>query len=132
MLDPFAPGGDRRFRRAAHDLATDEPVAAPVETAAPDAVLVLDGVFLQRDELAGAFDLVVYLDVPFAVTAARMAVRDGTPDDPADPAMRRYVVGQEIYLARCRPRERAGVVIENTDPLAPVITRSTQTPVTQP
>jgi hypothetical protein len=29
--------------------------------------------------------------------------------------MRRYVEGQRIYLATCRPHERATVVLNNTD-----------------
>ncbi len=65
----------------------------------------------------------VFLDVPFAVTAARMAVRDGTPADPGHQLMRRYVEGQRIYFRRCHPRERAGVVVEHSDPLAPVVVR---------
>ncbi|MHA3704777.1 NUDIX domain-containing protein [Jatrophihabitans sp. YIM 134969] len=96
----------------------------PHPSTGDDTVLLVDGLFLQREELAGAFDLVVFLDVPFEVTAARMAVRDGTPADPGHPRMRRYVEGQRIYFARCRPRERADVVIEHSDPLAPVVVRS--------
>lgn len=88
-----------------------------------DDVLVVDGLFLQREELADAFDMVVFLDVPFAVTAARMAVRDGTPADPDHPRMRRYVGGQRIYFARCRPAERADLVVDHSDPLAPVLVR---------
>ena len=53
------------------------------------------------------------------VTAARMAVRDGSPSDPAHPAMRRYVEGQRLYLAACSPRERADLVVDNTDWTSP-------------
>ncbi len=57
LLDPLGPGGSRRLRRKAFDHRTDTPVHAPEEVAAADAVLLLDGIFLHRDELAGRWDL---------------------------------------------------------------------------
>jgi uridine kinase len=91
VLDPLGPGGSRLYRRAAHDLAP--------EVAPPGAVLVLDGLFLHRDELAGLWDLSVWLEVPFEVTAGRMAAR--------------YVESQRLYIAGCDPASRADFVIEN-------------------
>jgi uridine kinase len=119
LLDPFAPGGDRRHRRAVHDLVTDAVVDEPPEAAPEGSLLVVDGVFLQRPELREAFDLVVFLDVPFEVSCARLARRDGAPADPADPANQRYVQAQLRYLRECRPADRAALVIDNTDLDAP-------------
>jgi uridine kinase len=82
---------------------------------------VLDGLFLHRDELAGYWDFSVFLTAPFAVTAARMAVRDGSHPDPEHPSLARYVQGQRLYFAACRPWERAGLVIDNSAAGAPVI-----------
>lgn len=121
VLDPFAPGGDRRHRTRAHDLATDALLDPPWERAPDDAVLLVDGIFLHRDELAAAWDVSVFLDVPFAVTAARMAARDGSHPDPEHPSTARYVLAQRRYLRTCRPRERATVVVDNTDPAAPYL-----------
>lgn len=114
VLGPFAPGGSRRYRPAAHDVETDALLDVPARTAAPGSVLLVDGLFLHRDELAGCWDLSVFLDVPFTVTAARMAVRDGSHPDPEHPSMRRYVEGQRIYFRTCSPRERASIVIDNS------------------
>lgn len=116
--------GSRRIRTKAHDLATDADLHPEPVTAPPGAVTVVDGLFLHRDELRGAFDLTVLLDVPFAVTARRMAARDGTGDDPDGPDLRRYTQAQRIYVARCAPYDRATVVIDNTDPPAPRILRA--------
>ncbi|MCR6688733.1 uridine kinase [Cellulomonas sp.] len=121
LLDPLGPHGDRRYRTAVHDVRSDEPVDEPVRIAPDDAVLVVDGIFLHRDELAGVWDLSVFLDVPFAVTYARMAVRDACPPDPADPANRRYLEGQRLYLAACDPAARASLVVDNTDPAHPQV-----------
>jgi uridine kinase len=61
--------------------------------------------------------------VPFATTFARMAARDGSDPDPLAPGNRRYLEGQELYIATAAPQRRATIVIDNTDLAAPVITR---------
>ena len=121
VLTPLGPGGSRQYRPAAHDLATDQVLTPPLVEAPAGAVLVLDGIFLHRDELAGAWDLSIFLDVGFDVTAARMARRDGTDADPEHPSMARYVRAQRRYLAGCRPAERADLVIDNSVLAAPVL-----------
>ena len=123
VLGPFAPGGSRRYRLAAHDLATDAVLDPEPRTATPGTVLVVDGLFLHRDEIVSAWDLSVFLDVPFTVTAERMALRDGTNPDPEHPSMRRYVEAQRIYWSACTPQQRAGVLIDNHDVNAPRIIR---------
>lgn len=121
VLAPFGPHGSRRYRAAAHDLATDRPLDVAWRTAAADTVLVVDGLFLHRDELVGCWELSVFLDAPFAVTVARMARRDGSHPDPQHPSQHRYVQGQRLYLAACTPRRRATVVVDNTELHHPVI-----------
>jgi uridine kinase len=122
VLVPFGPGGSRRYRPAGHDLASDELLDLPWQQAATDAVLVVDGLFLHRDELAGYWDFSVFLTAPFEVTVARMAVRDGSSPDPEHPRLARYVQGQRLYFAACRPWERAGLVIDNSDVDRPSVT----------
>lgn len=114
VLDPLRPGGDRRVRRRVFDHRTDSPVAAPVEELPVDAVVIVEGMFLHRDELVTRWDWSVFLEVPFTETVRRMARRDGSHPDPEHPSMRRYVAGQRIYLATCHPRERATVVLDNS------------------
>lgn len=123
VLQPFGPGGSRRYRVAAHDLATDTVLSPELQTAAPGAVLVVDGLFLHRDELAAAWDCSIFLDVPFAVTARRMADRDGTNPDPDHPSMRRYTEAQRSYFAVCTPQRRADILIDNRRIDRPVIVR---------
>lgn len=128
VLEPMGPGGVGLVRRAAFDLARDVPVDAPREAVPRGAVLVLDGLFLHRDALIGAFDLTVWVRVPFAVTYERMAVRDGCPPDPGAPQNTRYVGGQERYLRECRPASRATVVVDNGDLAAPFVVRPGEDP----
>ncbi len=119
LLDPLGPAGDRRIRRAVHDVATDQPVASAVETVPEGSVLLVDGIFLHRPELRDVWDLSVFLQVPTEVALDRCAARDGTSPTPG--ANRRYVEGQRIYLEGCQPATVATLVIDNTDLAAPDI-----------
>ena len=76
-----------------------------------DAVLLIDGIFLHRDELHTNWDFSLFLDIPFAETFRRMALRDGFDPDPLAASNRRYFQGQEIYLATCNPKLRATLVL---------------------
>jgi uridine kinase len=125
LLDPWRSGADTAYQRRWHDLATDSHVEAddPPPRVPDRGVLVVDGIFAQRPELADAWDLVVYLDVPDVVRVARMAARDGVSADLEHPDQRRYLDAQAIYDARCAPREHADVVVDNTDPGRPRVVR---------
>ncbi|MDT5181078.1 MAG: uridine kinase [Mycobacterium sp.] len=123
VLDPFGPGGSRRYRAGAHDVATDSSLTPAVQVAEPGSVLVVDGIFLHRDEVVDAWDLSVFLDAPFTETARRMAERDGTHPDPEHPRTRRYVEGQRLYYAACQPQQRADILIDNSDYHLPRILR---------
>jgi uridine kinase len=113
VLEPLGPGGSLRYRPRGHDLDTDEVLDGPWLTAPAGAVLVVDGLFLHRPELAGQWDFSVFLEVPFEVTAARMAERDGTHPDPEHPSMARYVEAQRRYFTECTPWARADLVVDN-------------------
>ena len=123
LLDPLAPGGTGRYRGAAYDHRTDSAVEVIEETAAANAVLLVDGIFLQRPELDGLWDLTIFLDVPFAQTFAWMAVRDGSPADETDAANQRYRQGQQLYFAECQPQARAHILVDYTNLDAPEIVR---------
>ncbi|MDF2581213.1 MAG: tmk 1 [Microbacterium sp.] len=119
LIDPFRDGaqtaGTTGFQLAAFDVVRDAPVESQWVTAPLDAVLVVDGVFLHRPELRDLWDWSIWLDVPFDVSYARMALRDGSDPDPDAPSNARYRQGQEIYLREARPQEEASVIVDNTD-----------------
>jgi hypothetical protein len=48
-----APGGSGRFRRPVFDVDANSPLNASEEQAAPEAILLFDGIFLHRPELRG-------------------------------------------------------------------------------
>ncbi|ONI79316.1 hypothetical protein ALI144C_26200 [Actinosynnema sp. ALI-1.44] len=57
LLDPLSPGGDGRYRRSAYEFRTSTAAIAPVEQAPPNAVLLVDGVFLLRPQPRSYWDL---------------------------------------------------------------------------
>ncbi|WP_341720873.1 uridylate kinase [Micromonospora sp. FIMYZ51] len=126
LLLPLGPGGNRRYRTALLDPAGVTP-ADDVPRAAPDdAVLLADGVFLQRPELDGYWDLRIYVDVGLDTVLRRGVARDQTWMGSAAEAEHRYhtkyLPGERRYLDEVRPRERAQLVVDNEDPARPVLT----------
>lgn len=113
LLDPLSPDGSRRYVAAVHDVATDQPIEMEERIATAGSVLVCDGIFLHRRELAGYWDCSVFLDVEREVANERMAQRDGTSAESADGQNPRYVEGQRIYLETCQPSRVATIVIDN-------------------
>ena len=113
LLDTISPGGSGQYRRAAFDVATDSPVTAPVESIQVGAVLVFDGIFLHRPDLRQYWDLSIFLDVRFDVSAPRGAQRGTTSPDIHAPENRRYIEGQRLYLRECEPKRHATFVINN-------------------
>ena len=127
LVEPFRAG--EPWVRAVHDVEREVVVdLAPEPAAGPDAVLVVDGIFLHRPELADLWDASVWVDVPFEVSVPRGNARFGEVGaDEADPASAvnaRYVGGQRLYLAEVDPAARATWVLDNTDLAAPVLTGS--------
>ncbi len=112
LLEPWRRGPGSMYRRRWHDLVTDTYVDERVEPVPDRGVLLVDGVFMQRPELAGFWDLVVWLEAPDEVRVARMAARDDTVDDVADPDQQRYLGAQRIYSELCNPRATADVVVD--------------------
>ena len=112
LLDPWRRGPGSAYRRRWHDLVTDTYFDERPEPVPDRGLLLVDGVFVQRPELAAVWDLVVWLEVPDQVRIARMAVRDGTVDDVSDPDQQRYLGAQRIYRETCDPARSADLVIE--------------------
>ena len=123
LLEPLGPDGSGRYRSAVFDHASDALLPDNSCQALPGSLLVVDGIFLQRAELRGAWDLSIFLDAPFAVTIPRGAARGpgwGSPD-PTAPSNHRYVEGHQIYQRENQPQSRANIVIDGADLALPSI-----------
>jgi len=113
LLDPFGRG--EPVRTAVHDVGTDAALDQPPVPVGPDDVLIVDGVFAHRDELAPYWDFSLYLHVDLEVSLVRLAARDGLPAEATD----RYTGAHRLYVDACDPLRRASLVVDNTDLAAP-------------
>jgi uridine kinase len=128
LLDPLGPGGSRRYRRAHFDYRVDEKVEAPEEEAPLDAILLFDGIFLLRPELASCWDFSIFVHADFDEIVRRAEARDreliGGAEAVRERYRKRYIPGQELYFSSCAPQKIADVVIDNTDVSNPKLVRS--------
>lgn len=124
LLNPLSPDGSGEYVREIHDVHAERPVEPVVEHAEPGSVLVLDGIFTHRHELIEFWDYSIWLDVPFEVSIPRGAARGYGDPDPAADSNHRYIEGQRLYIAKCRPQHRATIRIDNTDLNHPTLTRN--------
>jgi len=60
LLSPLGPGGDLRYRTASFDLDNDRPIEQEQQIASANAILIVDGTFLQRPELRDGWDLAIF------------------------------------------------------------------------
>jgi uridine kinase len=114
LINPFRMGGSTGFVLRAFDLARDAPIEPKWTTAPADAILVVDGIFLNRPELRGLWNYSVWLEASVETTASRLSERDGVSSN-----AERYARGQAMYLAEADPRAAATAVIDNDDFTAP-------------
>jgi uridine kinase len=126
LLLPLGPDGSRRYRTAVFDSWRDLPINAPVCDAAPNAILLCDGVFLFRPELNDLWDFRIFVDTDSDEAVRRGIRRDqewiGSLEAAEERYRIRYVPGERIYLDRVHPHRHADVIVENTDPGNPRLT----------
>jgi len=125
-VSPFQAGAVA-VRTAAHDERADVPLRREALAVPARAVLIVDGVFLLRNELRRWWTLSVYLRVSDAECLRRGLRRDAHLYDSADELRHRYVhrylSGQALYRKEADPEAAAQVLVDNTDAAVPRIER---------
>lgn len=124
LLDSVRSNGT--YTTKIFDYKNDSSVEIITATASPNAIFVIDGVFLQRPEFREYWDYTVLLDVSDETAIERGAVRDtgriGDLKAAREKYINRYIASQKIYYDECEPQKRAGIIIDNTDYQNPVVT----------
>jgi uridine kinase len=119
LLKPLGPTGDRQYRTSVINLGTDTATAEPAQTAPQDAVLVVDGTFLQRPEIRDLWDERVWVNTPLQIACQRGIDRDADLLGGSAAAERlfakRYHAAAQIYIDAVAPAQRATVVFGNQD-----------------
>jgi len=125
LLDPLSEGGSRRYKTRLFDFRAEQALEAAEQIAEAGAILIFEGVFLQRPEIRAYWDFTIFVDIPFELALERACVRDvtlfGSIDVVKARYLKRYIPGQQLYFAQCHPKANADIVIDNRDPANPEI-----------
>jgi phosphoglycolate phosphatase-like HAD superfamily hydrolase/uridine kinase len=119
LLKPAKESGRVSAKLILLDLETDKANIEKEYTITPDTVVIIEGVFLFRKELAPYLHYKVYLDIPFEESKRRAVTRD-----PAATILKydqKYLPAQEKYIRQYTPSSIADLVIDNTDWRRPAI-----------
>jgi uridine kinase len=115
LVEPFRTGWIGSFVLRAFDLKRDVPFE-PVWSSGPkDALLIVDGIFLNRPELKGLWNYSIWLEVQPDTAKTRVIARDAEDFEHEIANPERYTGGQELYLEQAKPREAATSIIDNND-----------------
>lgn len=108
LIEPFRLDGSAGFVTEVYDPDRDAWIEPTWRTAAADAVLIVDGDFLNRPELRGLWSYSILLEAPAAADAERFDAPDAAATD-----------ADALYRAEAHPREQASALVDVTDPAAP-------------
>ena len=107
LIDPFRTGGSTGFVLTGFDELRDQPVFQPKWMSAGfDAILIIDGVFLNRPELASLWNYSIWVTTPAQVPKV---------DDSRYDEQKRDVEADAAYIADANPSEKATAIIDNQD-----------------
>jgi len=115
LIGPFQMAGSTGFQTTAFDVRRNAPVVSAWSTGPADLVLIVDGPFLLRPAIRGAWNYSVLLDVPLTEVYARLAAAQGRDPDPDAPSNARYVGGWRRYGAEEEPQFLASAVVDLSD-----------------
>jgi len=118
LLVPARENGSRSIELSVLDLDTDSFRNKRSFSVSPDTIVLLEGVFLFREELSPYIDYYVYLDISFEECLKRGLERGGEKER----YHTKYIPAQKKYLAEYPPSEHADMVIDNSNWGYPVIT----------
>lgn len=117
VLEPLQPGGTYEYRTKIFDHASDSEMLSPLQKASPDAIILIDGVFLLKDSLVDYWDLKILLETSDETVIERGARRDterlGSYEVARQKYIDRYIASQTIYYDEQSPREKADIIIDN-------------------
>ncbi len=125
VLKPLQEDGSWEYRTKIFDHATDSASIAPVKKASKDAIVIVDGVFLYKQDIVDYWDLKILLDTDDETVIERGARRDtarlGSYEVARQKYIDRYIASQTIYYTEESPRERADIIVDNNDVEAPFV-----------
>ncbi|MEW6405144.1 MAG: hypothetical protein AB1649_25395 [Chloroflexota bacterium] len=102
-----------------YDYRSEKPIEPDKIRIDSRSIVLIDGKFMNRDELCTYWDLSVFLEVAFDTIIERALIRDlelfGTREEVLSRYVNRYIPSEQLYMEKCNPAERASIVIDNDD-----------------
>jgi len=120
LLEPFRKGKGV-YIDSIFDVDNDTPTFSRPKKVNKDSILIVEGIFLQRQELFKYWDLRIFLDVDFETTLNRNINRQidknriGRKEEIILRYKKRYMPGQKLYFSQAEPKENANILIDNSD-----------------
>ena len=105
VLEPLAVGRDASYRR--YDWGTD--ALAEVVSVPADGVVLVEGVYVTRSDLATRYDLTIWVECPSGLRLARGVARDGEADRRLWTDV--WMPAEDEYVRAERPRDRSDYVV---------------------
>ncbi|MBJ8054177.1 hypothetical protein JDS87_20070 [Bacillus cereus] len=125
LLMPLGPNGDLQYETISHNLITDIPVHNTPVVALPYMVLIVDGTFLLKKDIAHLFDYKIFVDTDFEIARKRGAKREtkafGSYEEAEKMFLNRYHAACKMYIEEHNPKECANVVFQNNNFDDPVV-----------
>ena len=107
VLVPLASGLTGQYQR--YDWLTGDLAAGELHQVSPAGAVIVEGVYTARPELAGYYDLTVWVDAPREVCMRRLAER-GHDHGPGN-WNERWRAAEEHYIAATKPGVRLDITV---------------------
>ncbi len=111
LIKPLRQKAEYSTKLSILNLQTDEYDTGKEYNFYPNTIVILEGVFLLREELSRYIDYTVFLDIPFEESARRAKARD--PQTVIEKYETKYLPAQRKYLALFPPGNHADMIIDN-------------------
>lgn len=109
VLDPISNGVEGCYKR--YDWETDSLVASHIVPA--NGIVIIEGVYATRQELAGMYDLKIWVNCPRETRIKRGIARDG--EAARDMWENNWMIAEDMYVESHKPHEFADVIIDGTN-----------------
>jgi HAD superfamily hydrolase (TIGR01549 family) len=119
LLSPLQKKQSVSLKQTTLDLPTDKYINERKYSIKPNTIVIFEGVFIFKKELAPYIDLKIFLDIPFEECKKRASARD--PEEIVNRYDEKYLPAQAKYLKEYPPTKVADIIIDNTDWEYPMI-----------
>ncbi|EMY4794641.1 TPA: uridine kinase [Bacillus pacificus] len=109
VLDPISNGVEGCYKR--YDWETDSLVES--HTVPANGIVIIEGVYATRQELAEMYDLKIWLNCPRETRIKRGIARDG--EAARDMWENNWMIAEDMYVESHKPHEFADFIIDGTN-----------------